>query len=200
MIGIYKITNLKNGDCYIGSSKDIGKRWKKHISLYNKNGRCYNYLIYKAFRKYGINNFKFEVLEECEEGFLIKQEQYYYEMLNPKYNLIQPMENPMENPEVRRRQKIRCKEFWDSRSEASKQQCFKNLEKGTKSIEFERNKKKSKPIKAINIKTGEVRAFSSMWEAEKELNINRSSISQIIDENHIRKQSKGYKFELVNSD
>ena len=31
-IGIYKITNLKNGKFYIGSSKNIDRRWWEHIN------------------------------------------------------------------------------------------------------------------------------------------------------------------------
>ena len=36
-IGIYKITNLKNGKFYIGSSKDMDRRWYEHINELNKN-------------------------------------------------------------------------------------------------------------------------------------------------------------------
>jgi len=29
--GIYKITNLENGKCYIGQAVDLAERWKQHI-------------------------------------------------------------------------------------------------------------------------------------------------------------------------
>lgn len=81
--GIYKITNLVNGKMYIGQSIDIYKRWREHkaISL-NKESQAYNYPIYCAFRKYGFENFKFEVIEECSTDKLDEKEIYYIEKYN----------------------------------------------------------------------------------------------------------------------
>ena len=51
MTGIYKITNKITGDCYIGQSIDIEKRWKEHInSSKNKNSSEYQKILYRAFR------------------------------------------------------------------------------------------------------------------------------------------------------
>lgn len=58
--GIYKITNKVNGKVYIGKSKDIKARWKKHIQ---RSKTSYLHL-YSAMRKYGLENFSFEVLFE----------------------------------------------------------------------------------------------------------------------------------------
>lgn len=62
MIGIYKITNKINGLSYIGLSTHIEDRWQYHKTFYNWK-RESNKTLYKAFLKYGINNFSFEVLE-----------------------------------------------------------------------------------------------------------------------------------------
>lgn len=76
--GIYKIENLVNGKVYIGQSVDIYKRWTEHkCSCKNENGVEYNKILYKSFRKYGIDNFSFEILEECLEGELNEKEIYY---------------------------------------------------------------------------------------------------------------------------
>ena len=78
MIGIYKITNLINGQSYIGQSVDIEKRWlKEQQSAFNVNNSSYNYPISCAFRKYGIDNFQFEVLEECLRNQLNEREKYW---------------------------------------------------------------------------------------------------------------------------
>jgi group I intron endonuclease len=67
VIGIYKITNSINGKVYIGLSTNIEKRWNKHRSVMtNPKERNYKYPLYCAMRKYGIENFTFEVLEECK--------------------------------------------------------------------------------------------------------------------------------------
>ena len=91
MIGIYCITNLINNKRYIGQSLNIEKRWKDHKSNYLN---CTNSSLYAAIRKYGINNFKFEVLEECKieelndkEIYWISFYQTYPPELNKGYNL-----------------------------------------------------------------------------------------------------------------
>lgn len=85
MIGIYKITNKINGHSYIGLSTKIEERWKYHQSSYNQN-RESNKTLYKAFKKYGIENFMFEVLEECSISELSDKEQYYIDKFDTYFN------------------------------------------------------------------------------------------------------------------
>lgn len=62
MYAIYKITNLINSKVYIGLTNDVEKRWYKHrwyALNEQKSSRLYN-----AMRKYGVDNFTFEVLED----------------------------------------------------------------------------------------------------------------------------------------
>lgn len=78
MVGIYKIENLINGKCYIGQAVNIQKRWNVHKNVYIKeNDIAYNYPLYRAFRKYGIDNFDFAVLEECRVEDLNTKEVEY---------------------------------------------------------------------------------------------------------------------------
>lgn len=78
MIGIYKITNLVNGKCYIGQSVNINKRFIAHKnSAFNENSTSYNYPLSRAIRKYGLNNFSFEILEECGLFELDEKEIFY---------------------------------------------------------------------------------------------------------------------------
>ena len=65
--GIYKITNQINGKCYIGQSVSIKRRWQEH---YRFNSREQDTVIHQAFKKYGIENFSFEILEECSQNQL----------------------------------------------------------------------------------------------------------------------------------
>lgn len=87
MKGIYKITNIINKKIYIGQSINIEQRWKQHQTrpFQNRQNDKNNYL-YKAIRKYGLNNFLFEVIEECDD--LDSREIYwikYYQSNNPSY-------------------------------------------------------------------------------------------------------------------
>ena len=84
MIGIYKITNNINNNCYIGQSIHIEERWKEHKSKYNwekENKKP----LYLAFQKYGLENFSFEIVEECEPEQLNLKEQYWIDYYN-SYN------------------------------------------------------------------------------------------------------------------
>lgn len=87
MIGIYKITNIINQHAYIGQSTNIKKRWTNHKSSSNNpNSHNYNISLYRAFRKYGINNFTFEVIEECLVSELNDREIYWIEYFDTYYN------------------------------------------------------------------------------------------------------------------
>lgn len=78
MCGIYKIENLINGKIYIGKSVDIEKRFRTHINdSFNKNKPEYNHLIHKAIRKYKVENFSFDIIEECDENELNSREMYW---------------------------------------------------------------------------------------------------------------------------
>lgn len=72
--GIYKITNLVNSKAYIGQSRDIKKRWIDHR---RKSPHLSNVYLHRSIRKYGIENFSFEVLEECKPENLNVLERKY---------------------------------------------------------------------------------------------------------------------------
>ena len=83
--GIYKITNTATGDFYIGSSKNVKKRWAEHkyLSIWKKYP---NKQLYKDMIKYGVDKFVFEILEVVEENKLKEIEQQFIETLKPTYN------------------------------------------------------------------------------------------------------------------
>ena len=85
MIGIYKITNKINNHSYIGLSTHLEDRWEYHKTPYNWK-RENNKVLYKAIKKYGIDNFKFEILEECSVEELGGKEKYYIKKYNTYYN------------------------------------------------------------------------------------------------------------------
>ena len=71
MVGIYKITNNINNKIYIGQSVNILARWQQHKQAND------NFPIHLAIRKYGIDNFSFEVIEECPQEELNEKEKQY---------------------------------------------------------------------------------------------------------------------------
>lgn len=89
MFVVYKITNLKNNKCYIGSSIRVNKRWNDHKRVsQNPNDPKYNYPLYQAFREDGIENFKFEILADDFDS-IWDMEEYEQQMIN-KYDCLDP--------------------------------------------------------------------------------------------------------------
>lgn len=85
--GIYKITNLITQKSYIGQSINIQKRWTKEKNkAFNPESNEYNKTLSKAFRKYGIKNFKFEILEECDIKDLDVKEKHFIKVYNTYFN------------------------------------------------------------------------------------------------------------------
>lgn len=85
--GIYKITNLINHKNYIGQSINIERRWKDEKDrAFNQNSNSYNSALSQSFRKYGLSNFSFEILEQCDIKDLDVKEIFYIEKYNSYYN------------------------------------------------------------------------------------------------------------------
>ena len=82
---VYKITNMVTGDFYVGSSKDVKLRWMQHkrLSVWKKYA---NNPMYLDMKKFGIDKFELEILEEVEIGNLKDKEQQFIETLKPTYN------------------------------------------------------------------------------------------------------------------
>ena len=83
--GIYKITNTITGDFYIGSSKNVKRRWASHKCKSSWNN-CPNNPMYLDFQKYGVDKFEFQILAEIEIDYLKEMEQQFIETLQPTYN------------------------------------------------------------------------------------------------------------------
>jgi group I intron endonuclease len=91
MCGIYKIQNSINGKIYIGQSVDIYYRFRNHKSeSFNPKSNAYDTAIHRAIRKYGVENFSFDIIEECSQDELREREIYwinYYGSFGDGYNL-----------------------------------------------------------------------------------------------------------------
>jgi group I intron endonuclease len=85
--GIYKLTNKLTNEIYIGQSSDISKRFKNYFNMsYIRSKNTFK--ISRALIKYGYSNFSLTILEYCDKSDLLKREQYYFDKLNPQYNIL----------------------------------------------------------------------------------------------------------------
>lgn len=124
MVGIYKITNLVNGKIYIGQSIDIQRRFWEHRCISHES----NAHLKNALRKYGKENFKYEVLEECSEEQLDEKERYYISTLNPEYNVTNGGQDSLRRypEEIRQKISAKSKEQWAKMSNEEKAERIKN--------------------------------------------------------------------------
>src|SRR5258706_3192873 len=85
---LYRITNLVNGNIYIGiTTKSLKKRAKVHRDA---AGQGRGNLIGAAFRKYGKNNLKFEILLVCPSWeYAQEMERFCIGTFKPKYNITE---------------------------------------------------------------------------------------------------------------
>lgn len=154
--GIYKITTLHNNEFYIGSAICYNKRISLHITNL-KNNKHHSIHLQNIFNKYGINNLKFELIHNCDKENLIEKEQYYIDILKPKYNSL-----PTAYSNLGFKQP---KSFYDK-------MCI--------------------PIISINIIDKSIQRYISIKECSKIENINKTSISAIINKKRYIVRNKTY--------
>jgi group I intron endonuclease len=75
--GVYSIINTINNKIYIGStSTNFRQRYLQYCSAYKKE-LCNQPILFKAFKKYGFENFKFEIISICSKEDCIVTEQFF---------------------------------------------------------------------------------------------------------------------------
>lgn len=89
--GIYKITNIITGECYIGQAADVASRWSEHAKCGLGIDTPVGNKLYKAMQEYGLQSFSWELLEKCDRTELNEKERYYislYDSVNYGYNIL----------------------------------------------------------------------------------------------------------------
>lgn len=78
-----------NGNTYVGSSVNLGRRFRSYFDFNYIADTKRNMPIHKALLKYGYSNFTLEILEYCDsKSAVISREQYYIDVLKPEYNIL----------------------------------------------------------------------------------------------------------------
>lgn len=86
MQGIYKITYIKTGKVYVGSSININNRWNTHKGKLKQN-KHHSKGLQNVYNKYGLEVLKFEILEEVlDKTKLVEREQHWINELDSYYN------------------------------------------------------------------------------------------------------------------
>ena len=82
--GIYKITRIKTGEIYIGKSTNIHDRWQQHCKSAFHVGTISHSQLHTTMEQDGIENWIFEVVEECEKKDLTTRETYWIKFYGSK--------------------------------------------------------------------------------------------------------------------
>ena len=84
--GVYMFYNNINNKKYIGSSVNLERRFRAHII----STKFSNLPLYRAIRKYGLDNLTYLILEYCEANYVkcIALEQNYIDFYDPEYNVL----------------------------------------------------------------------------------------------------------------
>lgn len=94
--GIYKWTNIKTGEIYIGQAENILKRKKRHLNLVKmymrkkkrKEGIQTKKLLYLSFLEHGYKAFRFEIIEYCSLEDLNEREEYWIKEYSKEHKMF----------------------------------------------------------------------------------------------------------------
>lgn len=82
--GIYKVTNIDTHESYIGKSVKISDRWQNHVKAASGLGGVAESQFQRALKKYGVDKFTWEVIEEVDKDELTNREKYWITFYNTK--------------------------------------------------------------------------------------------------------------------
>lgn len=90
--GVYILYNIFTGRKYIGSSRNLRHRKISHFSGL-RNGTHENYKVQMEWDTYGMDGFRWEILEHCPEDKLVEREQWWLDSLKPELNILLTADN-----------------------------------------------------------------------------------------------------------
>jgi len=165
--GIYAIVNITNNKFYIGSSKSIYYRTRRHLSDLRKD-RHKNPILQNSFNKYGDESFKWVIIDICTENELQNLEKYYIDILKPIFNI---QKNPIRQPKTKE----------------MKKKISKSLKNGYKNGTILPTR--TREVVAYS-HTGEIFHFNQVKECVKELNLSTTRVYAVLNNEQIH--TKGY--------
>ena len=78
--GIYKITQISTNQCYVGQARDIKERLREHMKCGLGIDTPAGNKLYKAMIENSLDDFIFEMIEECNISDLNEKEKYYIDL------------------------------------------------------------------------------------------------------------------------
>lgn len=202
MACIYKITNLINNKIYIGQTVEtLEKRFWKHGSNSRSNKDCYKRLyLYKSINKYGLSNFKPEVIVEGDYNrFLLNDlEKHYIRLYNSNnplrgYNATEGGESStyIRTPEIRKRisEKLKGHSYSPKGRKLSQEQKDLISEKITTLFANGYKHSVAKYCSILDIEGKLIKRYNSINQAAKAMKIAKSNLVELSKGNKLNKYS-----------
>lgn len=173
--GIYTIYNKINGKLYVGSSSQLKKRIRQHLSDLKAN-RHKNQHLQRAYNKYGGDNFEIIIIAFVPENEILYYEQNLIDMLGIEnlYNIsptVSSLKGWKPSDETRA--------LWSKQRTGVKQSKESRLA-ARKTYKDNGGNKNKIAVLQIDAATNQcIREWDSAYTASKELNIQRSKITAV---------------------
>ena len=199
---IYLITNILTGKRYVGQTirKDIETRWKEHRKCDKRSaGAC----LLKAYKKYGIEKFKFQLICICFDEDCNRYEEYYIKKFNTLapngYNLESGGNNSKCHPDTIKL----LSELNKGDKNPAYGKKWTNEEREQKSLSIRGNKNPNYGVKSVHRKAvckydtelNFIEEFESIHEASIKTSIDERSISGVC--NARKKTAGGFIWKFV---
>ena len=202
--GIYLITNKVTGKVYVGQSNNVEQRLAAHKCSLRTNDGKENHHLQNSWNKYGENNFRFSIIEECGESELDEREKYWIRNYrandkNYGYNKTNGGKGYVLNEEVKQ---LRIKKIQEGRK---KPENIKRREERAQARRLERVKQReeylkthpkaltvSKPVVQISESGEVVKIWRTSSGAAESVNGYRSGVNKCCGYTCNQQKYKGY--------
>lgn len=184
-VGIYRWVNLDSGKSYIGSSVNLSARFRQYFNYNHISYPKRNLRIYKALLKYGYSGFRLEILEYCSLEVLLAREQFYFDTLNPEYNILKIAGSPLGYRHSEASKKLisiasKNRKVLESTRDIKREILLgKSLKKEhIENLRLGNTLRKS--VIVTDNETGDIKEFISLTEAGKYLGISRVTVGKYL--------------------
>lgn len=185
---IYKATCLNTNQAYIGQTiRPLQKRIKEHERAFD------GYAIHEAIRKYGKDNFVWEIIEECPDNQLDEREKYwiaFYDTYYKGYNETKGGDNASSLIEWKKGHKEEVQQIALNGLKYAQEHNKEHREEHLKQLEEARKKAKiscSRKVCCIELNI----IFNSLSEAESWSQTKENPNGKRCSHQHISKVCKG---------
>uniref|UniRef100_UPI0030E2B6C2 hypothetical protein n=1 Tax=Dematophora necatrix TaxID=2751867 RepID=UPI0030E2B6C2 len=179
--GIYRWVLKESGKSYIGSSANLSTRFKQYFNYNHISYPKRNLRIYKALLKYGYAGFSLEILEYCNTDVLLQREQFYFDTLNPEYNILKVAGSPLGYRHSEASKKLisiasKNREISESTRYLKRKALLGKVWEDERIEKMRLSNTFRKTVIVTNTETNSILEFSSMTELGKYLGISRVSV------------------------